>query len=191
MHDLLAGDGSIYVHCDWRVNSYMRLVLDEVFSKDNFLNEILWRRRTNTVKAISKKFSINTDTIFLYTKLKENYLFNIQYGEYPPEYLDRFKYEDEKGRYRWQVMATYSEERLQSLKTENRLRFSKDAKYPEFKQYIWELKGRPIENVWDDINMINAMGTERLGYATQKPETLLDRIIKASSNEGDLIADFF
>jgi len=191
MRDLMAHDGSIYVHCDWRVNGYIRLVLDEVFGTEHFLNEILWRRRTNTVKAISKKFSINTDTIFMYTKEKKNYLFNIQYGEYPEKYLDRFKYEDERGKYRWQVMATYSDERLKKLKSENMLRFSKGAKYPEFKQYVWELKGRPIENVWDDINMINAMGAERLGYATQKPEALLERIIKASSNEGDLVADFF
>lgn len=191
MRDLLAEDGSIYVHCDWRVNSYIRLVLDEVFGKENFLNEILWRRRTNTVKAISKKFSINTDTIFLYTKAKDGYLFNIQYGEYPDEYLNRFKYKDEKGKYRWQVMATYSQDRLDKLKAENRIRFSENAKYPEFRQYTWELKGRPIENIWDDINMINAMGDERLGYATQKPEALLERIIKASSSEGDLVADFF
>ncbi|MDP2682759.1 MAG: site-specific DNA-methyltransferase [Deltaproteobacteria bacterium] len=191
MRDLLADDGSIYVHCDWRLNSYMRLVLDEIFGKDNFLNEIIWTRRTNTVKAISQKFSINTDSIFIYNKTKGNYIFNLQYGEYPPKYLERFKYEDTKGKYRWQVMATYSQERLEKLKQEDRVRFSKGAKYPEFKQYIWELKGRPIENVWDDINMINAMGSERLGYDTQKPEALLERIIKASSNEGDLIADFF
>lgn len=191
MHDLLSEDGSIYVHCDWRVNGYMRLVLDEIFGKDNFLNEILWKRRTNTVKAISNKFQINTDTIFVYTKSKESYQFNLQYGEYPKEYLDRFKYEDEKGKFRWQVMATYSEARLASLQKEEKVRFSNGAKYPEFKQYVHELKGKPIENVWDDLNMINAMGDERLGYATQKPEVLLERIIKASSNEGDLIADFF
>jgi len=191
MRDLLADDGSIYVHCDWRLNSYMRLILDEIFGKDNFLNEIIWTRRTNTVKAISKKFSINTDSVFIYTKTKDNYIFNIQYGEYPPEYLERFKYEDARGKYRWQVMATYSQERLENLKKEDRVRFSNDAKYPEFKQYIWELKGRPIENVWDDINMINAMGSERLGYETQKPETLLERVIKASSSENNIVADFF
>ena len=191
MRDLLAEDGSIYVHCDWRVNGYIRLVLDEVFGSVNFLNEILWRRRTNTVKAISRKFSINTDTIYIYTKHKESYNFNIQYGQYPEEYLSRFKYEDNEGKYRWQVMATYSQERLDKLKAENKVRFSDNAKYPEFKQYVWELKGRPIENIWDDINMINAMGDERLGYATQKPEALLDRIIKASSNEEDLVVDFF
>ena len=191
MRDLLAEDGSIYVHCDWRVNSFIRIVLEEIFGKDSFLNEILWRRRTNTVKAISQKFSTNTDTIFLFTKSSENYLFNIQYGDYPEEYLERFKYEDDKGKYRWQVMATYSEERYEQLKKENRLRQSANAKYPEFKQYLWELKGRPIENIWDDINMINAMGDERLGYDTQKPEALLERIIKASSNENDIVADFF
>jgi SAM-dependent methyltransferase len=88
-------------------------------------------------------------------------------------------------------MATYSQERLEKLKQEDKVRFSKGAKYPEFKQYVAELKGRPIENVWDDINMINAMGDERLGYDTQKPEALLDRVIKASSNENDLVVDFF
>jgi DNA modification methylase len=191
MRELLTEHGTIYVHCDWRVNSYIRLLLDEVFGKDQFLNEIVWRRRTNTVKAISKSFSTNTDTIFIFTKSKDNYRFNIQYGEYPEEYMERFKYEDERGKYRWQVMATYSAERYEELKKQNRLRQSETAKYPEFKQYVWELKGRPIENIWDDINMINAMGGERLGYDTQKPEALLERIIKASSNEGDIVADFF
>jgi adenine-specific DNA-methyltransferase len=191
MRDLLAEDGSVYVHCDWRVNGLIRLALDEIFGSDQFLNEILWRRRTNTVKAISKKFSVNTDTVFLYTRNKDSYNFNIQYGDYPPEYFERFNQQDKHGKYRWNVMATYSEERLKSLEAEGKVRFSEGAKYPEFKQYVHELKGRPIENIWDDIDMINAMGIERLGYATQKPEALLERIIKASSNEGDLVADFF
>ena len=191
MRDLLAEDGSIYVHCDWRVNSYIRLVLDEIFGSDNFLNELLWRRRTNTVKAISKKFSVNTDTIYLYVKNREFYEFNIQYGDYPPEYYKRFKHEDEHGKYYWNVMATYSLERLEKLKAEGKVKFSTGAKFPRFKQYMHELKGRPVENVWDDIDMINAMSSERLGYSTQKPEALLERIIKASSNEYDLIADFF
>ena len=190
MRDLLADDGSIYVHCDWRVNSFIRLILEEVFGADSFLNEILWRRRTNTVKAVSKKFSINTDTIFLFTKTTD-YKFNIQYGDYPKEYYERFKLEDKNGKYYWNVMATYSEERLEKLKREGKVQFSEGAKYPRFKQYLHELKGRPIENIWDDIDMINAMGTERLGYSTQKPEALLDRIIKASSSENDIVADLF
>jgi DNA modification methylase len=191
MRDLLADDGSIYVHCDWRVNSLMRGALDEVFGSQNFLNEILWRRRTNTVKAISQKFSVNTDTLFLYTRNKDRYQFNIQYSDYPPEYYERFNQEDQYGKYYWNVMATYSDDRLKKLEAEGKVKFSEGAKYPRFKQYLHELKGKPVENIWDDIDMINAMGVERLGYATQKPEALLERIVKASSNEGDLIADFF
>ena len=126
MRDLLAEDGSIYVHCDWRVNSYIRLVLDEVFGKEQFQNEILWKRRTNTVKAVTRKFSVNTDTIFIYTKDKSDYIFNIQYGEYPPEYYKRFKYEDEHGKYYWNVMATYSKGRLEKLEKEGRVKFQKE-----------------------------------------------------------------
>ncbi|MGD9984700.1 MAG: DNA methyltransferase [Porticoccaceae bacterium] len=191
MRDLLAEDGSIYVHCDWRVNGLIRLALDEIFGPDQFLNEVLWRRRTNTVKAISQKFSVNTDTVFLYVRNKDSYKFNIQYGDYPPEYYERFNQEDEYGKYYWNVMATYSDERLKKLQAEGKVKFSKGSKYPRFKQYLHELKGKPVENIWDDIDMINAMGVERLGYATQKPEALLERILKASSNEGDLVADFF
>lgn len=190
MRDLLADDGSIYVHCDWRVNSSLRMILDEVFGSKNFLNEIIWKRRTNTVKGISPKFSTNSDTIFFYKK-NQDYIFNNQYGEYPKEYLNRFKNEDENGKFRWQVMATYSKERYKKLESEGKLRKSENSKYPEFKQYVSDLKGRAIENIWDDINMINAMSNERMGYPTQKPEKLLERIIKASSNEGDIIADFF
>jgi adenine-specific DNA-methyltransferase len=191
MKSLMANDGTIYVHCDWRVNSYMRLVLDEIFGKENFLNEIIWTRRTNTVKAISQKFSTNTDTILIYTKNKNDYHFNIQYVDYPKEYYDRFNQEDSYGKYYWNVMATYSKERLEKLKSEGKIKFTEGSKYPRFKQYLHELKGKPVENIWNDLNMINAMGIERLGYATQKPEALLERIINASSNPGDLIADFF
>jgi adenine-specific DNA-methyltransferase len=188
LHELLHETGSIYVHLDWRVSHPAKCVLDEVFGANNFLNEIHWKRRTNTVKAISAKFSVNTDSIFFYAKTK-NYCFNHQYGEYGEDYLSRFKYEDEHGKYRWNVMATYSAERLEKLKREGKVRFSAGAKYPEFKQYTWELKGRPLENIWDDINMINAMSSERVGYDTQKPEALLERIIRASSNENDLVLD--
>lgn len=190
LRELLAEDGSIYIHLDWHVSHYCKAVLDEVFGYENFLNEIIWKRRTNTIKAITKSFSVNNDYILLYTK-GPNYKFNIQYGDYPPEYFERFKNEDERGKYRWQVMATYSEERLNKLKSEDRIRFSKGSKYPEFKQYIHELKGRPVENIWDDINMLNAMSNERIGYDTQKPEALLERIIKAGTNEGDLVLDCF
>jgi DNA modification methylase len=189
-HNVLRKTGSIYLHCDWRASHYLKMIMDEIFGDNNFRNEIIWRRRTNTVKAISSKFSLNTDSIFFYTKTSK-YKFNIQYTSYSEEYLKRFKYKDKNGRYRWNVMATYSEERLQKLIKEGKARFGLKSKYPEFKQYEWELKGRPIENIWNDIDMINAMGKERMGYPTQKPGLLLERIIKASSDEGDLVLDPF
>ena len=189
-HKALSKTGTLYLHCDWRTSHYLKMVLDEVFGYSNFRNEIIWRRRTNTVKAIAKKFSLNADNIFFYTKSRE-YTFNIQYQSYSKDYLARFKHEDKDGKYRWNVMATYSKERLDKLMQEGKARFSSGSKYPEFKQYDWELKGRPIENIWNDLDMINAMASERVGYPTQKPEVLLQRIIKASSDEGDLVLDPF
>jgi DNA modification methylase len=189
-HKVLKKAGSIYLHCDWRASHYLKMVMDEVFGYDNFRNEIIWKRRTNTVKAISNKFSLNTDSIFFYSKTKD-YKFNIQYATYSEQYLSRFKHSDENGKYRWNVMATYSQERLQKLLAEGKARIGAKSKYPEFKQYDYELKGKPVENIWDDIDMINAMGNERVGYPTQKPELLLERIIKANSDEGDLVLDPF
>ena len=190
LRELLTENGSLYVHLDWRLSHYAKNVLDEVFGYENFNNEIIWKRRTNTVKAVTNSFSVNNDSILFYVKSQE-YKFNIQYGEYPQEYFERFKYNDKYGKYRWQVMATYSKERMDKLKKENKVRFSEGSKYPEFKQYVHELKGRPIENIWTDINMINAMGSERIGYPTQKPEALIERIINASTDENDLVLDCF
>jgi len=190
MYRVLKDTGSIYLQMDCRLSHYIKIEMDKLFGNKNFKSEIIWKRRTNTVKAKTKNFSISNDNILFYTKSKK-YTFNIQYKDYPKEYYERFKYEDERGKYRWQVMATYSEDRYNQYKKENRLRYSENAKYPEYKQYTWELKGIPIENIWDDINMINSMGNERLDYDTQKPKELLERIIKSSSNEGDIVADFF
>ena len=190
MKRLLKKTGSIYIHLDWHAAHYVKAEMDKIFGYDNFINEIIWRRRTNTVKAISKKYSLNTDHILFYSKTN-NYIFNIPYAPYDDKYLARFKYEDEYGKYRWNVMATYSKERLDNLLKEGKARFGPDSKYPEFKQYIWELKGRPVENIWNDIDMINAYSIERIGYPTQKPEALLERIIQASSDKSDVIADFF
>src|ERR1044072_4866937 len=190
MRQLLNDNGLFYLHCDWLKIHHLRCVLDEVFGANNFVNHIIWKRRTNSIKGISKSYSTNTDHILFYVKGRD-YLFNSQFEEYGEGYEERFKHEDERGKYRWQEMATYSQERLESLKREGRLRFSENAKYPEFKQYLEELKGRPVQDIWLDINMINAMGTERVDYPTQKPEALFERIIKASSKEGDIVFDCF
>ncbi|MEA5559924.1 DNA methyltransferase [Planktothrix agardhii] len=193
IHRILKPTGSFYLHCDPNASHYLKLVLDAVFCSQggDYKNEIIWKRRTNTIKAITKSFSTLNDIIYFYVKSSKQYYFDIQYEDYPSEYLKRFKYQDEYGRYRWQVMATYSQERLEQLKKENKVRFSPTAKNPEFKQYLHELKGIPITNLWMDIDMINSQSNERLGYPTQKPESLLERIIKASSNENDIVLDAY
>ncbi|MDL2124790.1 MAG: site-specific DNA-methyltransferase [Deltaproteobacteria bacterium] len=194
MRDLLAEDGSIYVHCDWRVNSYIRLVLDEVFGKDNFLNQITWKRTpfAGSSKARAKKFPINQDTIFLFSKKEDDYIFYQQYLEYSKEYRERFKYKDERGFYRKTLLKTYSEATGKRLKKENRwIDPIKSGAYPSYKQYLHESKGKQIEDIWTDINLTNPMADERVAYPTQKPEALLERVLKASSNENDIIADFF
>lgn len=191
MRDLLAEDGSIYVHCDWRVQGYIRLILDEVFNKERFQNEIIWKRQSpSSSKARAKKFSADHDTIYFYSK-SPNYQFNRIFTEYPEEEIKkRFKQKDEKGHYKDAELASYSEETLNRLKKENRLIITSGGKY-RYKIYLDEIEGVLVDTLWTDIPPVNSQAKQDTGYATQKPEALLERIIKASSNEGDLVADFF
>ena len=196
MRDLLAEDGSIYVHCDWRVVAYIRAVLNELFGTYNLVSEIVWRRSSSTgsSKALSNKFPSNHDTILFFAKTADDYVYQRQYMPYSEEYLKRFKYDDGdgKGLYRISDLNTYSQATLLRLKAENALIEPKStgANY-SYKRYLSETKGVVIDDVWTDINFVNPMASQGTGYATQKPESLLERIIKASSNEGDLVADFF
>ena len=215
IRDLLAEDGSIYVHCDWRVNSHIRLILDELFGKERFINEIIWKRRSG-VLAQTKQFGVVTDSILFYAKT-DSYVFAPPVSkEGAEEYVEeRFKYVDDKGRrYRLSpiVSPSYSPTLIYEYKgyqpprtgwscspdtmkkwdDEGKLVFPKSkTQRIQRKQYLDEWEGRPIQSLWDKIPPINPQAIERLGYATQKPEALLERIIKASSKEGDLIADFF
>jgi adenine-specific DNA-methyltransferase len=215
MRDLLADNGSIYVHCDWRANSFLRLLLDEVFSSKNFINEIIWKRRSG-VLAQSKQFGVVTDSILFYSK-NNNYIFAPPLSkEGTEEYvIERFKYIDESGRkyrlspivspsYSPTLVYTYkgfnppkngwscSQSTMERWDKESKLVFpKKKTQRIQRKQYLDEWNGRPIQSLWYKIPPINPQAKERLGYATQKPEALLERIIKASSNEGDLVADFF
>lgn len=158
MHDLLAEDGSIYVHCDYRVSGYMRLILDEIFGKDNFQNEIIW----HFIKGASgnDRFGRKHQTIFCYSKSLDKFIFNRnEVGvAYNPETLARAQ----RGEARYNISAEELEER-----------------------------GKNPGDVWSDLHPVQGNGLENTGYATQKPESFLERIIKASSNEGDLVADFF
>lgn len=176
MHDLLAEDGSIYVHCDWRVNSHIRLVLDEIFGQDNFRNEIAWKKYSGVKNQASKKLTTQTDSIFWYSK-SENFIFNQQFRPMSEGYVQaEYKYLDENGR-------RYAKLRGRS--------YQGSGGIPKIK-YLDENPGSPLTSLWDDDGLqLNTSSGERTDYPTQKPETLLERIIKSSSNKGDLIADFF
>ena len=161
MKELLSERGSIYVHIDWHVGSYMKVILDDIFGKDNFVNEIIWYYRRWNIAGSS--FATNHDTILYYGKNKSNRVYN-------QLYIPKSEKSSAQGK-SWR-----------SVIDENGVRHSIMTDEPT--------KGVPMPDVWD-ISMINPVAKERIGYATQKPEALLERIIKVSSNEGDLVCDFF
>lgn len=193
LRELLADDGSIYVHLDWHVGHYAKAVLDEVFGYENFKNEIVWKRTFNvgSSKSRSNKFPINTDSVFWYSK-SESFTFNRQYTELSDGALKRYDKIDEQGRrFKWNPMKTYSEEKLAQLIEAGEAMITPTSKYPVYKHYFDPDKGKVIDNLWDDLAVMGTFGDERMDYATQKPEVLLERIIQASSNEGDLVLDCF
>ena len=192
MRDLLAEEGSIYVHCDWRVNSLIRLALDEVFSSEYYKNEIRWKRQPpRGAKAISKQYARSSDSILYYTKLSSG-IWNRQYKAYSEKYIKtKFTHTDKDGRlYRIDSIGDYSEKSIAEFRKQGKI-----YDYPSGKlgliRYLDEAKGEAVTDVWVDVNEVNSQALEGTGYATQKPEALLERIVNASSNEGDLVADFF
>jgi DNA modification methylase len=218
--ELMADNGSIFVHCDHRKNAQLRLLLDEVFGPDGFVNEIIWRSTTFTgsSKAISKRYPTNHNTIYWYKKGQE-YVFNKVWEEYRHEYLDRFENPDDDPNGPWQSVSlkTYSQGTFNLLRQEGRLI---EPRTPgagwRYKFYLRDAKGRALEtlwldspatgvateeppgqgtevipSVWLDINMANSMADERTGYPTEKPDELLARIISATSEPGDTVLDGF
>ncbi|PLY11751.1 MAG: site-specific DNA-methyltransferase [Sedimenticola sp.] len=192
MRDLLAEDGSIYVHCDWRMNSAIRLILDEVFSGGNCKNEIRWKRQPpRGAKAVSKQYARSSDSILYYSKSQPG-IWNRQYKEYSEKYINaKFTNKDADGRiYRIDAIGDYSEKSIAAFRKRGLI-----YDYPSGKigliRYLDEAKGEAVSDIWIDISEVNSQAIEATKYATQKPEALLERIIRASSNEGDLVADFF
>lgn len=169
MRDLLAEDGTIYVHCDWRVNQHLRSILDEVFGRDMFLNEIIWSYFSFKRKT-AKKFPQKHDDIISYRRSKSRFIWHTQFKPHSEEYLKRWKTDENGRKYRDDVNPTAGGTRI---------------------IYLDEVEGDIVDSVWDDIPPVNPQAKERVDYPTQKPEALLERIISASSNEGDLVADFF
>lgn len=194
MRDLLADDGSIYVHCDWRLNHAIKLAMIEVFG-NTMQSEIVWPRTTNTgsSKATASKFSFDTDTILYFTKTSGRFTFNKLFRPYSERYIKHYFIHDDndgKGPYQLQALATYSASRFEELSTANRLVKGKGELW-RYKDYLRDKPGVAVNNLWDDIEPVNSNGKEKEGYPTQKPEALLERIIRASTGVGDLVADFF
>jgi DNA modification methylase len=211
MRDLLAKDGVIYLHCDWHMSHYIRAVLSEIFGA--FQNEIIWQK-IRVVKAQAKAFGNVHDSIFVFSK-GETPVFNRLKTAQEPGYEKKFdKIEAVTGR-SYQLVSLlqagagpsrkfgdvtlepgpgkhwiWSQSRIDEAMQQGLIEFTGSGK-PRKKQYLDDSDGKDIADIWDDIFPVNSQAIEDTGYATQKPVTLLERIIRASSNEGDLVADFF
>lgn len=218
LHDILKDTGSFYFHCDWHASHYLKVMLDEVFGQKNLRNEIIWKRKGGSANP-KNRFGIVTDSIFWYSKTKE-IKFNPQYtleSEDVKNYInERFNNTDENGRrfmkspivspnprpnltYKYKGYEppkngwSISQEIMEQWDKKGKLYFPPKGKGERIyrKIYLNEYIGQPIQNLWADIFVINPVAKERLGYPTQKPEALLERIIKSSSSQNDLILDPF
>ena len=209
IHRVLKSTGSFYLHCDPTASHYLKIVLDTVFCSQggDYIAEITWER--TSAHSDSKTFANTTDVIFLYSK--RILMFNQQFKPYSEEYLKKYyKHQDGKGRfldrdltagglsgggynYDWKGIKKLWRcpiETMQKYEEQNKLYYTRNGT-PRLKQYLEEMPVVPLTNLWNDIPPINSQASERLGYPTQKPEALLERIIKASSNKGDVILDAY
>ncbi|MCK9426372.1 MAG: restriction endonuclease [Ignavibacteriaceae bacterium] len=205
LHQVLKPTGSFYLHCDPTMSHYLKTMADVVFGTKNFLNEILWKRFN--FHADAKRFGTISDRILFYSK-SENFIFNRQVKEYNEEYIEnKFTHYENNRRFRLDNLNPpggrgpiyefsgvtkpwrYTEERMKELDKNGYI--YKKSKIPQLIRYLDEMPGQAIPDIWDDIAPINSQAKERLGYPTQKPKALLERIINASSNEGDTVLDAF
>lgn len=205
---VMSDTASIYVHLDYHIGHYVKILMDEIFGEENFRNEIVWKR--STAHSDSEYYGNNFDMIFFYTK-SSSAVFNTVYQDYEDDYLARFSQSDPDGRkwdsgnltakglqgggYEYEYKGCRSLwrmplETMERLDAEGRLHFTKNGGIRS-KVYMDELPGMPAQALWVNINPVNSQADERVDYSTQKPEALLERIINASSNEGMLVADFF
>jgi site-specific DNA-methyltransferase (adenine-specific) len=219
LHRVLKPEGSLYLHCDQTAGHYLKILLDGVFGPRAFRNEITWKRSTSHGN-VGKNFGSLTDSIYFYTK-GDRYTWNQQYAGLSEKYVkSKFVNADVNGR-KWQSVSlrtpsvrpnlqfpfaasngsTYlphangwavGPERMATYDREDRLHFpTKAGGTLRLKQYLDERPGTKLQNLWDDIPAINSQAQERLGYPTQKPLALLERIIRTSSNPGDVVLDPF
>ena len=217
MHRVLKPTGSIFLHCDWHADAYIRVeILDKIFGYQNFRSDIVWRRTTahGNAKQGSKKFETNFDSIFFYGKSNKS-TFNTVYAPFSDEQIEmQYNKVDEHGRNFRLVTPTaakgggdtsyefhgvkppqgrfwaYSKDNMDKFNEEGKLYFSNSGQ-PYIKYFLDERPGVAVMSFWDDIKPMSPTSSERIGYPTQKPMLLLKRIIEAASNEGDLILDPF
>jgi len=212
LHRGLKPTGSLYLHCDPVASHFLKMVLDTVFGAEHFGNEIIWRRQNAKGLAFTR-FASNHDVILRYTKT-DKWTWNPVYKEYDEDYITHFYRYVEPGtdrRYRLsditnpnkdrpnltyeflgvQRVWRWTRERMQKAYEDGLIVQSKPGSVPQFKRYLDEQEGSPVDDIWDDILPIQAQAQERLGYPTQKPLALLERIINTSSNPGDVVLDPF
>jgi adenine specific DNA methylase Mod len=215
LHRILKPTGSLYLHCDPSASHYLKILMDGIFGAVNFRNEIIWKRNSahSDAKQGAKHYGRLTDTIFFYAK-GDDPTWNPIYRPYDQEYIDRdyrrldpdgrrYRIDNiqgpggaEKGNPYYEVMGVsrhwrYSREKMQQLIEQGRIIQTRPGAVPQYKRYLDEMPGVSVQNLWDDIPVINNRSSELLGYPTQKPLALLERIISVSSNEGDVVLDPF
>jgi site-specific DNA-methyltransferase (adenine-specific) len=211
LHRVLRETGSIYLHCDPTASHYLKMLMDAVFGPQYFRNEIIWRRADPKGHAFTRYPSTH-DTLLFFGK-GETITWNPPYREYDEDYIDSHYSSVEEGTgrhytlsdctnpnrnrphltYEWKGITKvwrWTKERMQKAHDEGRLIYTKSGA-PRYKRYLDEMKGTLVTSIWEDIPFINSQAAERLGYPTQKPKALLERIIETSSNEGDTVLDPF
>jgi site-specific DNA-methyltransferase (adenine-specific) len=209
LHRVLKPTGSLYLHCDPSASHYLKIVLDQIFGPINFKNEIIWKR--TSAHNDSSVFG-NSHDILLYYSKSNKFLHNKQYQPYDEDYLkSHYRNKDKDGRlfrtsdltamglsgggytYKWHGVTKLWRcpiETMREWDKQGRVRYTKSGG-AEYIRYLDEMSGMPAQDIWDDISPINSQALERLGYDTQKPSALLERIIQTSSNEGDIVLDPF
>ena len=188
MKELLSNTGTIYVHIDWHIDSYVKIMLDDIFGKDNFKDQIIWYY-PGGIKAVPHYFPRKHDCIYCYSK-SDNYTFNtLRKGVEDNSLYSRWIKYSEDG----ETITFKNFPRTDKVKFEMYVKrfISQNKREPKDDDVIYRFEGALVDDVWDDCPAVFRLLNEKTGYSTQKPESLLERIIKASSNEGDLVCDFF
>jgi DNA modification methylase len=192
MKDLLSDDGFIYVHCDWRLESHIRLILTEIFGKDNFMNTIVWKRDSAAkgAKKTASQWSREGDFIIAFRKKDSSKYKNVYFEELSSTQLREYMYKDEDGRqYKKVTLGDYSQDSIEKFKALNLIHTTSSGR--EYKKYYLDEAKYAVGSLWTDIVNLSKGQKEQVGYPTQKPEKLLERIIEASTEKNDLVCDFF